>query len=91
MVTKFDSSIVYAPAQPVLSGETKVLVKETGANIITVASTSATPRVVTAPNYTQIEINDFATKTELYDLVAKLTETVYEQELRIRELEEKIK
>ena len=47
--------------------------------------------VATSRDNKYIEINDFATREELCDMIARLSETVYLQEIRIRKLEEIIK
>ena len=96
MVTKptfISTSAIYTP-DPILKGDTKVMVEKTAPTSV---ATYTTPLVgqhlvatTTSSTWESIEIQDFATKQEIYDLLAKLTEKVYEQEIRIQELEGKL-
>ena len=53
-------------------------------------SGNATVAYTTPSTVEHIEINEFVTKQDMYELIGRLTETVYAQEMRIRELEEKL-
>ena len=73
-VVSLDAGSIYSAAPVTISGDTRV---------VGVSSSSWS-------SLSEIAISDFATREELCDMVAKLGEIVYSQEMRIRKLEETI-
>ena len=71
-VVSLDAGSIYNAAPVTISGDTRV-----------VGVSSSSWSILS-----EIEISDFATREELCDMVDKLGEIVYSQEMRIRKLEE---
>ena len=74
-IVSLDAASIYSAAPVTISGDTRVV----GVSSSSWSSASA---------LSEIAISDFATREELCDMVAKLGEIVYSQEMRIRKLEE---